>query len=419
MAVPQSLDDYTGGLYCDDQTWEGTSHEVSVVGWGVDEETGEKYWNVRNSWGSHWGEQGFFRICKGVNNILIESSCAWGTPKDTWTDQVWHKTTQEEHDDPKNDNTVYPMPQPEFDASTGTLAAEEFLPRWKGCSVSKSVFVNGAVKNSPHSWDVLSKDDIPEALDWRNKDGTNYLSWNKNQHIPQYCGSCWAQASTSTIADRFNILNGVKTTTPVGLDAQMVINCQAGGSCNGGDPAQVFEYAMSDGLVHSSCMNYIALNEVDSMCGAIDICRDCTGPAPDAGVSGIENCWAVTDNTKYYVSEYWHVVGADQMKADLQTGPLSCAIEATETFDKYDGTYIYSEVIASPELNHAIAVVGYGKTEDGQEYWIGRNSWGTYWGDWGFFYINMHSDNLGIETDCLAGTPTYTKPSSAFSEFTQ
>ena len=107
------------------------------------------------------------------------------------------------------------------------------------------------------------------------------------------------------------------------------------------------------------------------------------------------------------------------MKADLQTGPLSCAIEATDAFDAYDGTYIYSEDVGTPQLNHAIQVAGYGKTEDGQEYWIGRNSWGTYWGDWGFFYMNMHTDNLGIETDCLAGTPTYTKPSSEAEIFTQ
>lgn len=169
---------------------------------------------------------------------------------------------------------------------------------------------------------------------------------------------------------------------------------------------------MSDGLVHSSCMNYIAQNEIDGLCGAIDVCRDCVGPAPAAGESGIENCKAVND-TRYYVSEYWHVVGADHMKADLNEGPISCGIEATETFDQYDGTYIYSEDVGVPELNHAIAVVGYGKSDDGQEYWIGRNSWGSYWGDWGFFYMNMYTNNLGIETDCLAGIPTYDKPSMA------
>ena len=115
---------------------------------------------------------------------------------------------------------------------------------------------------------------------------------------------------------------------------------------------------------------------------------------------------------RYYVSEYYSVRGADHMKAELQNGPLSCAIEATDAFEAYDGTYVYEEDVGRvPRLNHAIAVVGYGVTEYGQEYFIGRNSWGTYWGDWGFFYMNMHGNNLGITTDCLAGTPTYEKPS--------
>ena len=56
-------------------------------------------------------------------------------------------------------------------------------------------------------------------------DGRNFLSWNKNQHIPRYCGSCWAQGTTSALADRFNIMNGGMSTTPIALNAQAIINC--------------------------------------------------------------------------------------------------------------------------------------------------------------------------------------------------
>lgn len=75
------------------------------------------------------------------------------------------------------------------------------------------------------------------------------------------------------------------------------------------------------------------------------------------------------------------------MKAELyQNGPIGCGIDATDNFDAYTGG-IYSEVKDLPVINHEISIVGYGVTDDGLEYWIGRNSWGTYWGEHGFFRI--------------------------------
>lgn len=41
------------------------------------------------------------------------------------------------------------------------------------------------------SWEALKDAVMPDNLDWRNINGNNYCSWNKNQHIPEYCGSCW------------------------------------------------------------------------------------------------------------------------------------------------------------------------------------------------------------------------------------
>ena len=414
IAVPDALEDYTGGIFCDDTGDMEIVHDVSIVGYG--EEDGQKYWLVRNSWGTHWGEDGFFRVCRGSNNIAIESDCSWATPVDTWTDQRWHETTQEEQDDPRNDKTVYAFPQAEYDPSTDSVQpVDGFLEKDRACRQRAFSAVQGEVKTTPYAWEIL--EEVPESVDWRNMNGTNYMSWNKNQHVPQYCGSCWSQGTSSALADRFNIMNGLSTPSPVAIDAQAIINCEAGGSCNGGDPALVYKYAHETGLQHSSCMNYIAKN-LDHACEAIDVCRDCHGPAPAPGETLEENCWAVED-TKYYASEYYGLSGADKMKAELAlNGPMECGVQATDNFDKYFGDYIYSEHLDTIELNHAISVIGYGKTADGQEYWIGRNSWGTYWGDYGFFYMKMYEDNLGIETDCVAAMPTYTKPAQGIS-FTQ
>ena len=412
IAVPDALEDYTGGIFCDTTGNMEIVHDISVVGYG--EEDGQKYWTVRNSWGTHWGEEGFFRVCRGTNNIAIETDCAWATPEDTWTNKKWHMTTDAEKADPLNDYTVYEFPQPTYN---GNDAPKNETPQSGGCRVEKATFTNGEIKHSPHAWDLFTNDDLPAVVDWRNMDGKNYLSWNKNQHIPQYCGSCWAQGSTSAIADRFNILNKDLPASPVALDAQTIVNCQAGGSCDGGNPAQVYEFAMSNGIPHASCEQYTAFNLQGRMCTDYDICRDCAPPSD--GEAADANCEAV-DYTKYYVSEHYSVRGVDAMKAELHAnGPISCGIHATSNLETnyFDitegvGNYIYSEHVLFPLINHEISVIGYGTDANtGEQYWIGRNSWGTYWGDYGFFYFPLEGDNLGITTDCVAGTPTYTKPS--------
>merc|ERR1719507_2207013 len=45
----------------------------------------------------------------------------------------------------------------------------------------------------------------PPSFHWGEVGGVNYLTQAKNQHIPQYCGSCWAQAATSSLSDRIKI----------------------------------------------------------------------------------------------------------------------------------------------------------------------------------------------------------------------
>ncbi len=73
---------YSGGIYAEKLGRPPQiNHEVSLVGWGADESTGERFWVGRNSWGTYWGEMGFFRIKMGADNNGIEDACVWATPK--------------------------------------------------------------------------------------------------------------------------------------------------------------------------------------------------------------------------------------------------------------------------------------------------------------------------------------------------
>jgi C1A family cysteine protease len=49
------------------------NHSVVIVGWGVDQKTGTKFWKVRNSYGEKWGMKGDFLVRRGENDFGIES----------------------------------------------------------------------------------------------------------------------------------------------------------------------------------------------------------------------------------------------------------------------------------------------------------------------------------------------------------
>lgn len=53
--------------------WKITNHVVCIVGWGEDPSTSQKYWIVKNSWGTEWGINGYFWILRGVDEASIES----------------------------------------------------------------------------------------------------------------------------------------------------------------------------------------------------------------------------------------------------------------------------------------------------------------------------------------------------------
>jgi len=75
---------------------------------------------------------------------------------------------------------VYAFPQPVYDADAKAPFKDEFLKERPIGRVPKATFTNGEKHKTERSWNVVNNADIPESVDWRNMNGRNFLSWNKN-----------------------------------------------------------------------------------------------------------------------------------------------------------------------------------------------------------------------------------------------
>lgn len=78
------------------------------------------------------------------------------------------------------------------------------------------------------------------------------------------------------------------------------------------------------------------------------------------------------------------------MKAALNKGAVTVALAAqSSVFMNYSGGIITSYYCGTTP-DHAVTAVGYGN-ENGQEYFLVRNSWGTYWGENGYVKVAITS----------------------------
>ncbi|CAG9467811.1 unnamed protein product [Pedinophyceae sp. YPF-701] len=276
---------------------------------------------------------------------------------------------------------------------------------------SRFVNPNARIKEIPSSYqeviktarshEVVGADDLPDTWDWRDVNGLNFLTPVRNQHIPTYCGSCFAHGSTSALSDRWAIIQNESRPGRL-LSVQNVLDCGDAGSCTeGGEDYLVYDYALKLGIPDETCSPYLAR---DHTCHESKQCKNCDH----------SRCWAVRDYERLVVSEHGECSGYDKMKAEIfRRGPISCGVSATDGLDDYKGG-VYREE-HDPEdihINHIVSVVGWGIDEDsGDEYWIIRNSWGTYWGERGFGKLPTskamdgegNSYNLLIEKQCMFG----------------
>jgi cathepsin X len=125
-------------------------------------------------------------------------------------------------------------------------------------------------------------------------------------------------------------------------------------------------------------------------------------PTPEAphGVS-----YAVQSYDRYFVTEYGRMKkpSIHEMKAEIyRRGPISCSVDASFV---EKGRYKPGDIVRVTDqewdLDHDISVTGWGVDEaTGDEYWIVRNSWGSFMHDGGWFKVLLGHNSMGIESEC-------------------
>lgn len=405
------------------------NHTINVVGYG--ERDGVKFWKVRNSWGEYWGDNGFFYVERGRNILQIELSCL-GAQADVIMPEsdTLEKTQKIER---KLNNRLLKRSE---------LVKKEVISQKKSYLIDHLKEVNRQLTHSklvrgftkvlqdkidPRRYRDHSDVDassLPKSVDYTQYSATpgakpqNILSWVLNQHRPVYCGSCYIQGVIGMLADRFN-LEYTKMGAPGPknrrtFSAQPILNCGVG-SCNeGGSPTAVLSFIQKNGIPEMGCQIYTSTSPsfYERTCSPIQRCATC-----HENKKGESECEAITDYKVMRIKEWGIVSGPHDMKAEIaKNGPIQCSLMVSEGFWEYTGG-IYSEYVWNVQIDHSIAIVGYGYDEESKtEYWVGRNSWGTMWGEGGYFRLKMYEDNLGVETFCGWATPDLDyKPDSTFS----
>merc|ERR1712137_13335 len=250
------------------------------------------------------------------------------------------------------------------------------------------------------------EDGYPDEFSWCNKDGVNYCTMSRNQHIPQYCGSCWAHGAVSALADRLKILRGANTVY-INPSIQHILNCGNAGSCHGGSAGGVYQWIHSNGHVATETSQpYLACSSeskegfcphVDTSCSAMTTARTC----PTFG----EDCVGLSHYPNISIADYGSVSGSDAMQKEIYNrGPIACTIDATplHTYETGIATSMESST------NHIVSVVGWGTDPVEGKYWIARNSWGEYWGEYGYFSVKFGA--LGMTRCNWATIKDYTAP---------
>ncbi len=245
---------------------------------------------------------------------------------------------------------------PDGKYATGLLIPEHVKEYWKSHTPSRK---------------YRSIRDMPPSKDW-----SVYDSPVKNQG---QCGSCWA---FTTVAMMENLANQANLSVSKDFAEQVLVSCLYGGAgCSGGWYWDALSYIHQNGLPPENCYPYRINNgNCANKCATPDFLVKIENSTPSAGLWGKDN-FTVQD-----------------IKGALQEGPLCVAMEVADDFYNYSGG-IYDYKGGYYEFGHAVLLVGY---DDSQQCFRVKNSWGTWWGEGGYFRIAYNDVTDSIKFGCYA-----------------
>jgi cathepsin L len=225
------------------------------------------------------------------------------------------------------------------------------------------------------TFEQVSDESLPKTVDWRKK---GYVTPIKDQ---AQCGSCWAFAAVASLEGQ----NFKKHNKLVSLSEQNLVDCsgpEGNFGCEGGLPDQAYQYIIDN--------------------KGIDTEKSYPYTAEDG------NCAFNKKTIGATVSAFTDIATGDEkalQKAVATIGPISVGIDASQdSFQSYTSGIYDEENCSTTQLDHGVTVVGYG-TDNGKDYWLVKNSWGTSWGIKGYIKMSRNANNqCGIAT--LASYPT-------------
>ncbi|CAL8358649.1 unnamed protein product [Arctogadus glacialis] len=216
-----------------------------------------------------------------------------------------------------------------------------------------------------------ASDPLPDSLDWRDK---GYVTKVKDQYV---CGSCWAFSAVGALEGQL-----AKTTGKlVDLSPQNLVDCSGrfgNHGCSGGSMHQAFRYVIAnEGIDSEEAYPYRGKEGQQCMYTAASRAANCSG---------------------YMILPQ----GREELlqRAVALVGPISVAIDASQQKFAFYKSGVYNEPTCTQKVNHGVLVVGYG-TQDGQEYWLVKNSWGKGFGEKGYIRMSRNQGNqCGIAVYC-------------------